>query len=221
MRLLMVEDDSKLARALAQGLRESGYVVDAVDHGERGWEMVQLEAYDVLVLDWMLPGLSGVELCRRLRAGGCQTPILLLTARDDVEDRVRGLDSGADDYLVKPFALRELLARLRALLRRGEGASRNPILRVGQLELDPGTRQVLMHSSEVSLTNKEHQLLEYLMRNAGQVLSREQIIANVWGYDFDAESNVIDVYIRSLRRKLGEDNGIRTIRGAGYQLVAG
>ena len=221
MRLLLVEDDRRLASALRQGLSESGYAVDVVGDGEQGWEMARMEVYDILILDWMLPRLSGVDLCRRLRRAGQQAPILLLTARDDVEDRVQGLDSGADDYLVKPFALQELLARIRALLRRGEGASRNPIMQVGPLQLDPSTRLVQVDSAPVSLTNKELQLLEYLMRNAGQVVSREQIIAGVWGFEFDAESNVIDVYIRSLRRKLGEQNGIRTVRGAGYQLVAG
>jgi DNA-binding response OmpR family regulator len=220
MRLLLVEDDPGLARVVEQGLREGGYAVDTAADGEQGLELALLEPYDLLILDWMLPQLSGLDVCRQLRAKGCQTPILLLTARDAIEDRVTGLDSGADDYLVKPFALQELLARVRALLRRPEGSSRSPILRVGSIELDPSTREVRRDSVEVVLTNKEYQLLEYLMRHSGQVVSRDQIIAHVWDYEFTAESNVVDVYIRSLRRKLGGDGGIRTIRGAGYQLVA-
>lgn len=203
MRLLLVEDDARLALAVEQGLRETGYAVDRAGDGRHGLDLATLEPYDLLILDWLLPHVSGVEICRYLRDQGSQTPILLLTARDAVEDRVHGLDSGADDYLVKPFALQELLARVRALLRRGPGASRGPRLRVGSLELDPGTREVRRGTLEVGLTNKEFQLLDYLMRHAGQVVSRGQIIAHVWDYEFSAESNVVDVYIRTLRRKLG------------------
>jgi DNA-binding response OmpR family regulator len=219
VRLLLVEDDACLARALLQGLRETGYAVDSAGDGQQGLSLAALEPYDLLILDWLLPHVTGIEICRRLRAQGSQTPILLLTARDAVEDRVCGLDSGADDYLVKPFALQELLARVRALLRRGPGGSRDPLLRVGSLELDPSTREVRKSSLQVDLTNKEFQLLEYLMRHAGQVVSRSQIIAHIWDYEFSAESNVVDVYIRSLRRKLQDDDLIRTVRGAGYQLV--
>lgn len=187
--------------------------------GQEGWDLAQVEPYDLLLLDWMLPKMSGLDLCRRLRQAGNQTPILLLTARDAIEDRVQGLDCGADDYLVKPFALQELHARLRALLRRQPGASKNPTLQHANIHLDPASREVLRGDRPVSLTNKEFRLLEYLMRHPGQVVSREQIIAHIWDLDFSAESNVVDVYIRSLRRKLGDDEVIRTVRGAGYQLI--
>ena len=220
MRLLVVEDDAKLGRVLEQGLRENGHAVDRVEDGEQGWHLANLEPYDLVIVDWMLPSMSGVDLCRKLRAAGKGFPILILTARDAVEDRVQGLDSGADDYLVKPFALQELLARVRALLRRGNSASRDPILRSGPFELDPGARTIAKGSCQVSLTNKEFQLLEYFMRNSGQVLSRGQIIAHVWDFEFAAESNVVDVYVRSLRRKLQDDTFIRTVRGAGYQMVS-
>jgi DNA-binding response OmpR family regulator len=220
MRLLLVEDDLRLASTLAQGLREHGYAVDCSAEGQEALELAQMEPYDLIILDWMLPGRSGLEVCRSLRKQQSQTPVLMLTARDAIEDRVRGLDSGADDYLVKPFALQELLARLRALLRRPEGTSRDPILRLGEVSLDPSTREVTVGQQPVSLTNKEYLLLEYLLRNPNQVLSREQISAHIWDYDFSAMSNVVDVYVRSLRRKLNDDSFIRTVRGAGYQLVS-
>ena len=157
MRLLLVEDDEKLSRLLVQGLQESGYAVDLATDGPGGLDLAELEPYDLLILDWMLPGLAGVEICRRLRARGSQTPVLMLTARDAVADRVEGLDSGADDYLVKPFSLEELLARIRALLRRLEGATRDPILRCGLVSLDPGAREVRVEDDPVVLTNKEYQ----------------------------------------------------------------
>lgn len=219
MRLLLVEDDVPLAQALAQGLREQGYAVDHAEDGQSALDLVELEPYDLVVLDWMLPGLDGVEVCRRMRARGSQVPVLMLTARDAVSDRVEGLDSGADDYLVKPFALQELLARLRALLRRREDASKDPVLRIANLALDPATREVLHGERPVELTNKEYLVLEYLMRNPGRVLTRDQICAHIWDYEFSAMSNVVDVYIAALRRKLGADSLIRTVRGAGYQLV--
>lgn len=220
MRLLLVEDDLRLASTLAQGLREHGYAVDCSAEGNEALDLAQLEPYDLVILDWMLPGRSGLEICQTLRRSQSQTPVLMLTARDAIEDRVRGLDSGADDYLVKPFALQELLARLRALLRRPDGSSRDPILKAGELSLDPGTREVKLRGEAVSLTNKEYLLLEYLLRHPNQVLSREQISAHIWDYDFSAMSNVVDVYVRSLRRKLNEDGLIRTVRGAGYQLIS-
>ncbi len=220
MRLLLVEDDLRLASTLAQGLREHGYAVDCSAEGQEALQLAELEPYDLMILDWMLPGVSGLEVCRSLRRRQSQLPVLMLTARDAIEDRVLGLDSGADDYLVKPFALQELLARLRALLRRPEGSSRDPILRVGELCLDPGTREVRLRDQPISLTNKEYLLLEYLLRNPNQVLSREQISAHIWDYDFSAMSNVVDVYVRSLRRKLNDDGFIRTVRGAGYQLLS-
>jgi DNA-binding response OmpR family regulator len=220
MRLLVVEDDGALASLVEQGLREEGYAVDVAHDGQQGLDLAELEPYDVAILDVMLPGLDGLEVCRRLRAGGRALPILLLTARDAVGDRVLGLDSGADDYLVKPFSFVELLARIRALLRRRQGGSGAPILQVGDVTLNPADRQVTRAGKPVELTNKEYQLLEYLLRNPGRVLSRGDIAGHVWDYDFSASSNVVDVYIRSLRRKLDDQHEprlIQTVRGAGYR----
>jgi DNA-binding response OmpR family regulator len=220
MRILVVEDEHRLAAVLKQGLLEQGYAVDVAHDGEVGLGLAELEPYDLLVLDVMLPGLDGLALCRRLRAKGRHMPVLLLTARDAVDDRVTGLDSGADDYLTKPFAFRELLARVRALLRR-EGRSRDPLLRAGDLTLDPATREVRRGGRTVELTSKEYAVLEYLLHHPNRVLTRTQIAEHVWDYDFVAMSNVIDVYIRSLRRKLDDNDASRllhTVRGAGYQL---
>jgi len=220
MRILVVEDEHRLAAVLKQGLLEQGYAVDVAHDGEVGLGLAELEPYDLLVLDVMLPGLDGLALCRRLRAKGRHMPVLLLTARDAVDDRVTGLDSGADDYLTKPFAFRELLARVRALLRR-EGRSRDPLLRAGDLTLDPATREVRRGGRTVELTSKEYAILEYLLHHPNRVLTRTQIAEHVWDYDFVAMSNVIDVYIRSLRRKLDDNDESRllhTVRGAGYQL---
>jgi len=220
MRILVVEDEHRLAAVLKQGLLEQGYAVDVAHDGEVGLGLAELEPYDLLVLDVMLPGLDGLALCRRLRAKGRHMPVLLLTARDAVDDRVTGLDSGADDYLTKPFAFRELLARVRALLRR-EGRSRDPLLRAGDLTLDPATREVRRGGRTVELTSKEYAILEYLLHHPNRVLTRTQIAEHVWDYDFVAMSNVIDVYIRSLRRKLDDNDASRllhTVRGAGYQL---
>ena len=220
MRLLVVEDEHRLAEVLRQGLTEQGYAVDLAYDGETSLGLAELEPYDLLILDVMLPGLDGLALCRRLRADGRHLPVLLLTARDAVDDRVAGLDSGTDDYLSKPFAFRELLARVRALLRR-EGRSREPVLRVGDLTLDPATREVRRGGRAVELTSKEYVVLEYLLHHPNRVLTRTQIAEHVWDYDFVAMSNVIDVYIRSLRRKLDDDGATRllhTVRGTGYQL---
>jgi DNA-binding response OmpR family regulator len=220
MRILVVEDEHRLATVLKQGLMEQGYAVDLAHDGEEALALAELEPYDLLVLDVMLPGLDGFTICRRLRAGGRHMPVLLLTARDAVDDRVAGLDSGADDYLTKPFALRELLARVRALLRR-EGRTREPVLRIADITLDPATHEVRRAGALVDLTSKEYAVLEYLLHHPNRVLTRTQIAEHVWDYDFVAMSNVIDVYIRSLRRKLGDDGTTRllhTVRGTGYQL---
>jgi heavy metal response regulator len=222
MRILIVEDEKKLAEAVQRGLAEQGYAVDVANDGQLGLDLAQVEPYDLIVLDVMLPGLDGFEISRRLRAARRNMPVLMLTARDAVDDRVAGLDSGADDYLVKPFAFRELHARVRALLRR-EGQSRDPVLRAGDLELDPVSREVHRAGRPVELTSKEYAILEYFLRNPNRVLTRSQIAEHVWDYDFASMSNVVDVYVGYLRRKLADDHEprlIRTIRGAGYQLRA-
>jgi DNA-binding response OmpR family regulator len=220
MRLLIVEDDRESADYLVKAFREVGHVADLAADGEEGLGLAEVESYDLLLLDLMLPKLDGVDLCRRLRAQGRQIPILMLTARDAIEHRVAGLDSGADDYLVKPFAFPELLARVRALVRR-TGPSKDPVLRVADLEIDTVTRQVRRAGRPIALTSKEYAILEYFARNPNRVLSRLQIAEHVWDYDFVAMSNVVDVYVRYLRRKLGDDREpqlLWTIRGAGYQL---
>lgn len=222
MRMLVVEDERKFAALLKRGLEERGYAVDVAHDGEEGLALAEMEPYDLIVLDVMLPRLDGREVCRRLRSQKRQMPILMLTARDTVDDRVAGLDSGADDYLVKPFAFPELLARVRALLRRN-GPVRDPLLRVADLEVDTVTREVRRAGKPISLTSKEYAILEYFVRNANRVLTRTQIAQHVWDYDFVAMSNVVDVYVRYLRRKLGDDREPRlleTVRGVGYQLKA-
>jgi len=222
MRILVVEDEQKLAEVLGRGLEEHGYAVDVAHDGEVGLQMAELEPYDLLILDVMLPGLDGYTLCRRLRAGRRNVPVLMLTARDAVDDRVTGLDSGADDYLVKPFAFRKLLARVRALLRR-DGLSRDPILRVADIELDTVTHEVRRGGQPVQLTSKEYAILEYFVRNPNRVLTRTQIAEHIWDYNFVAMSNVVDAYVGYLRRKLGdhrEPQPLHTIRGTGYQLKA-
>ncbi|GAC1655661.1 MAG: response regulator transcription factor [Herpetosiphon sp.] len=220
MRILLVEDEAKLARVVRQGLTEAGHAVDVAYDGETGLGLALHEPYDLLVLDVMLPGLNGLEVCRQLRAAHQRTPVLMLTARDAVADRVAGLDSGADDYLVKPFAFAELLARVRALLRR-DLPSKDPVLRVADVEIDTVAHMVRRDGQAIELTSKEYALLELLLRNRNRVLSREQIAAHVWDYDFVAGSNIVDVYVRNLRRKLGDDREprlIHTLRGTGYQL---
>jgi DNA-binding response OmpR family regulator len=222
MRILVVEDERKLAEAVQRGLAEQGYAVDVVHDGQVGLDLAEVEPYDLIVLDVMLPGLDGFEVSRRLRAARRNMPLLMLTARDAVDDRVAGLDSGADDYLVKPFAFRELSARVRALLRR-EGQSRDPVLRAGDLQLDPVSHEVRRAGRPIDLTAKEYAILEYFLRNPNRVLTRTQIAEHVWDYDFASMSNVVDVYVGYLRRKLADDQEprlIRTIRGTGYQLRA-
>jgi len=222
VRILVVEDDRKVASFIQKGLAEEGYAVDVATDGEMGLAMGLDRLHDVIVLDVMLPGKPGFQVLRELRQGRVETPVLLLTARDTVEDKVRGLDAGADDYLTKPFAFAELLARVRALLRR-RSAERVPLLQVEDLVLDPATRAVKRGDEAIPLTNREFSLLEYLMRNAGRVLTRTAIAEHVWDYSFDSETNVIDVYVNYLRKKIdtGRDRKlIRTVRGVGYVLKA-
>ncbi len=220
MRVLLVEDDAAIGRFLRQGLSEAGYEADWERDGAGGLERALSGAHDLLILDVVLPEMSGLELLSRARAGGVNCPVLLLTALDAVDDRVRGLDAGADDYLVKPFAFPELLARVRALLRRPQ-ADGEPVLRVGSIEMDVVRREVRESDRPVPLSRREFALLEYMMRHSGEVLTRTQIAERVWGFDFYNESNVVDVYIGYLRRKLGHGQDrsvIRTVRGTGFVL---
>jgi two-component system OmpR family response regulator len=220
MRVLVVEDDAALAAAIRRGLRAEGVIADVAARGEDALWMAGATEFDVLVLDLMLPGIDGFEACRRLREEGVWTPILMLTARDSVEDRVRGLDQGADDYLTKPFSLAELLARLRALTRRGP-VERPAELEVGDLRLNPATRQAWRGDAEIQLSAKEFALLETFMRRPGQVLSPYQLLEHAWDYDYENRSNVVQVYVRYLREKIDRPFGvesIETVRGAGYRL---
>jgi two-component system, OmpR family, response regulator len=220
VRLLIVEDEPKLAKLLARGLGEEGHAADIASTGEDALWMATGAAYDAIVLDVMLPGLDGFGVCRALREREVWTPVLMLTARDAVEDRIQGLDTGADDYLLKPFAFNELLARLRALVRRG-GNERPAQLQVGDLRLDPAARRVWRGKAELDLSVKEFALLELLMRNAGVVLSRVQLLDGAWDMAFESRSNVIDVYIRYLREKIDRPFGrraVETVRGVGYRL---
>jgi DNA-binding response OmpR family regulator len=224
MRLLVVEDERKVASFIRQGLQEEGYAVELAADGEEALDLVlHGPPYDLILLDVMLPRRDGFAVVRAVRERGLQTPVLLVTARDSVGDRVSGLDLGADDYLTKPFAFDELLARVRALLRRGQG-QRAPLLRVGTLTLDPATRRVARGARRIDLTAREYALLECFMRNVGRVLSRPQLAERVWGLDFDPGSNVVDVYVGYLRRKIdgpGEPRLLHTLRGAGYVMKEG
>jgi len=220
VRVLVVEDEPKMAALIRRGLREEGMAVDVAGRGEDALWMAAATEFDAIVLDVMLPGIDGFETCRRLRADSIWAPVVILTARDAVEDRVAGLDGGADDYLVKPFSFAELLARLRALVRRGP-VERPVVLEVGDLRLDPATRQVWRRDREISLSAKEFALLEVFMRRAGQVLSRFQLLEHAWDYEYENRSNVVDVYVRYLREKIDRPFGtdsIETVRGAGYRM---
>jgi DNA-binding response OmpR family regulator len=221
MRILVVEDERKVASFIRQGLEEEGYAVDVAPDGAAAVDLaLGGTAYDLVVLDVMLPKRDGFAVLRTLREQRMAVPVLLLTARDSVPDRVTGLDLGADDYLTKPFAFGEFLARVRALLRRG-GAQRPPVLQVADLRLDPATRQVVRAGRPISLTAREYALLEYFLRNPGRVLTRPMLAEHVWGIDFDPGSNVIDVYVGYLRRKVDQPGEVRllhTARGAGYVL---
>ncbi len=219
-KILIVEDDEGILKFLRRSLELEGYEVETATDGRSGLQLAQQSAPDLIILDWMLPGMDGLEVCRRLRLSGHKVPILMLTARDALSDRVRGLDEGADDYLTKPFETDELLARMRALLRR-VGPSRPTVYRFADLTLDTGTRQARRGQRVIELTNKEYELLELFLRHPRQVLSRDLIYDRVWGYDFGGESNIIEVYVRYLRQKLeagGEPRLIHTVRGVGYVL---
>ncbi len=220
MRVLLIEDDRKAAKLLAKGLQEEGFVVDVAPTGELGEEHAGVSEYDVIVLDWLLPGKDGIAVCRSLRARDLSTPILMLTARDSLADRVSGLSTGADDYLTKPFAFAELLARIRALLRRSRTA-RPAVLRVADLTLDPASRRVTRAGASVELTSKEFAILEVLMRSAGEIVSRTRLIERVWDEASEILDNLVDVHLSHLRKKIdrGESSTlIHTVRGFGYRL---
>jgi two-component system OmpR family response regulator len=220
VRVLVVEDSAAMASVIRRGLEEEGFAVDVAADGTEGLWMALEWDYDVVVLDAMLPGLDGFEVCRRMRAGRRWTPVLMLTARTSIDDRVTGLNAGADDYLVKPFALRELVARLQALLRRGT-TSRPTVLECGDLTLDPVSRVVTRAGTELDLTAKEFAILELFMRHPGELLTRTRILDHVWDMAFDPSSNIVDQYIGYLRRKIDKPFGrdtLKTLRGAGYRL---
>jgi heavy metal response regulator len=220
MRILVIEDEVKIAQFIKRGLKEEGYAVDVANDGEEGHFLLSSNEYDAIILDLMLPKIDGLTLCRTLRKEGNQTPIVMLTAKDTVKDKVKGLDSGADDYLPKPFAFEELLARLRVLLRKKDSRVQTQ-LKVGDLSLDLLTHKVTRGDREIDLTVKEYALLEYLMRNAGNIVTRTMISEHVWDINFDTFTNVIDVYINYLRNKIDSgfpDKMIHTVRGKGYLL---
>jgi two-component system OmpR family response regulator len=222
MRLLVVEDEPKLARVLSRGLREEGYAVDVADRGDAAVWLARATVYDAILLDVMLPGVDGFEVCRRLRGDGVWSPVLMLTARDAVGDRVVGLDAGADDYLPKPFSFEELLARLRALTRRAP-AERPTVLQVGDLELDPAAHRAWRGDVELELSPKEFALLELFVRSPGFVLTRDQLLDGAWDMAYERRSNVVDVHVRYLREKIDRPFGresLETVRGVGYRLRA-
>jgi heavy metal response regulator len=220
MRILVVEDEKKVASFIKKGLEEEHYAVDTAPDGENGLYLAEVNTYDLMVLDLMLPKINGLELLRRVRQKGNNVPILVLTAKDSVDDIVKGLDAGCDDYLTKPFAFSELLARIRALLRR-ERVEKEPVLKVGDLTLAVTTHKVMREGKEIELTSKEYALLEYFMRNPDKVLTRTMISEHVWDYHFDSMTNVIDVYVNYLRKKIDKDfepKLIHTMRGIGYMM---
>ena len=223
MRILVVEDDKGTARFIKKGLSEEGFMADAISGGEEGLFMATTEIYDLIILDVMLPEINGFEVLRAIRQKGVSTPVLFLTAKDEKEDIIHGLDLGADDYLVKPFAFAELLARIRAVLRRGQTSDQMQKLIIADLVLDRVTRQARRNDKIIELTAKEFQLLEYMMRNAGQILTKTMILDRVWGYDFDTQSNIIEVHVNRLRTKVDKDFStklIHTVRGVGYVIKA-
>lgn len=223
MRILVVDDDKNLCCTIKRGLEENAFAVDCVHNGDDGLYYASSTPYDLIILDVMMPLKSGFEVCRELRLKKDDTPVLMLTAKDEIEDRVTGLDLGADDYLIKPFDFSELLARIRALLRR-KGKSRSPKLKIGDLSLNTVTREVRWKGNLVELTTKEFVILQYLMRNPDAVVTRSMIEAHAWDYDFDSISNLVDVYIRRIRQKIDPEAGkkiITTVRGAGYRMQTG
>ena len=223
MRILLIEDDVAIARSLKEGLEDEAYAVDVAHDGDEGYRTATADDYDAIILDIMLPSMNGYEVCQALRQDGKRTPILMLTARDAERDIVKGLDTGADDYLAKPFSFEVLLARLRAILRR-PNEKLGEILRVGDLTLDPSLKKVTRASQEISLTAKEYGVLEYVMRNTGKVLSKEQIIAHVWDFDADVLPNNVELFIMFLRKKIDKpykQKLIQTVPGFGYKIVGG
>src|SRR5215212_11956464 len=222
MRILIIEDERKISANIKRALEEEGYAVDAAYTGREGLDWAMSAHYDVILLDILLPEMDGIAVCKELRVLDNRTPILMLTARDRVENRVKGLDAGADDYLVKPFVLEELLARIRALTRRGPDSPKSPVLQIADLTLDTLTRRVRRGNKSIDLTAKEYAVLECLMREPDRVLTRSQIAEHVWSYDVINHSNVVDVYIKNLRRKIddsAESRLIHTVRGAGYRIT--
>jgi DNA-binding response OmpR family regulator len=220
MRILVVDDDRRLCSVIKRGLLEETYAVDIAYDGEEGEYMAEVNPYDLIILDIMMPKKDGIEMCKELRSKRINTPILMLTAKDAVEDRVRGLDAGADDYMVKPFSFNELLARVRALLRR-EAVTKSPEIKLGDLVLNTLTREVRRGDRLIELTTKEYVILEYFMHHHNVVVTRTMLEEHAWDYDFDSMSNLIDVYIRRLRRKLDDNENesvLQTVRGAGYRL---
>jgi two-component system copper resistance phosphate regulon response regulator CusR len=220
MRLLLVEDDADVARFIRKGLMEQAYAVDVAEDGEQALYLAEINAYDAIILDLLIPPPEGLEVCRTLRGSGSKVPILMLTARATVDAKIAGLDAGADDYLAKPFEFRELVARLRALLRRG-GATMSAIFEVGDLQVDTRSHRVSIEGQPLTLTTKEYAVLEYLARNCGRIMTREEIAEHVWGQEFDPFSNLIEAYINRLRRhieRVSSKKFIHTIRGSGYML---
>ena len=222
MRILVIEDEHRIANTIKKGLEQERYAVDVTYTGDEGYDMASTEEYDCIILDLMLPGMDGITLCKELRKNQIHTPILMLTAKGQIQDKVQGLDSGADDYLTKPFSFEELLARIRALSRRPK-ASLNEVLSVNDLRLDPKSYQLERAGKSIQLSNKEFSLLEYLMRNNGKILTKDQIISHVWNYDADILPNTVEVYIRNIRNKIdipfkNKKPLIQTIRGFGYKI---
>jgi DNA-binding response OmpR family regulator len=223
VRILLVEDERKISAYVRRGLEEAGHATDVAYTGFEALQWAQRAEYDAIVLDIMLPEIDGLRVCQELRKRGDRAAILILTARDTIDDRVAGLDAGADDYLVKPFAMKELLARLRALARRSGEGPRSPVMRIADLSLDPARHEVTRAGKKIGLTAKEFAILEYLMHNKGLVMTRAMITEHVWDYDVIHQSNAVDVYVRTLRRKMDDDfepKLIQTVRGVGYQLSA-